>query len=99
MEDKTITFNEAWVTVFIGNLPFEYAEKDVRSLLESYGAINSLRLLTHPESGESQGICFVEMDPDGADAAIEALNGRDLSGRKLSVRFVKQEDTDDTQPV
>ena len=97
MEDRTITFNEDWVTVFLGNIPFSYGEEDVRSLLEPYGTVNTIRVLSHPESGESQGICFAEMDRDGADAAIGDLDGREMEGRNLSVRFVTPEDTDDTR--
>ena len=38
------------------------------------------------ESGRSKGFGFVTMnDPDEANAAIEALNGADFSGRNLKV--------------
>lgn len=97
--DTTVTFNEAWVTVFIGNLPFELSEKDIRSVLEQYGPVNALKLVTHRESGQSQGICFAEMNPQGADAAIDALEGREFHGRTLKVRLVQREDVEDTLPA
>ena len=97
--DKTITFSEDRVTLFIGNLPFRQGEADIRSLLAAYGTVKTLKLLTHPESGHSQGICFVEMAPPEAEAAIAALDGQEHAGRTLSVRVVRKEDVEDTQPV
>jgi RNA recognition motif-containing protein len=97
--DKTIPSNEAWATLFVGNLPLDYGEKDVRSLLEPYGAINAMKLLTNHESGRSQGICFAEMTPQGADAAVAALDGQEFSGRTLRVRIVEKEDVEDTLPI
>ncbi|MEW6666773.1 MAG: RNA-binding protein [Thermodesulfobacteriota bacterium] len=97
--DKTITFSEDRVTLFIGNLPFRLGEADVRSLLTPYGTVYTAKLLTHPESGESQGICFVEMAPHAAQAVIAALDGVAYAGRTLSVRVVTKEDVEDTQPV
>jgi RNA recognition motif-containing protein len=97
--DKTITFGEERLTLFIGNLPFRMAEADVRSLLTTFGTVYTAKLLTHPESGESQGICFVEMAPPAAQAVIAALDGLAYEGRALSVRVVRKEDVEDTQPV
>jgi RNA recognition motif-containing protein len=97
--DKTITFNEAWATLFVGNLPFDFGEKDIRSLLEPYGAINAMKLLTHHESGESRGICFAEMTHQGAEAAIASLDGQEVGGRMLRVRIVQKEDVEDTLPT
>jgi RNA recognition motif-containing protein len=97
--DKSITFGEDWVTLFIGNLPFHLSEADIRSWLTPYGAVRTVKLLTHPESGQSQGIGFAEMAPHGAEAAVAALDGREADGRTLSVRLVRKEDVEDTQPV
>jgi RNA recognition motif-containing protein len=97
--DKTITFGEDWVTLFVGNLPFRLSEADIRSWLAPYGAIRTVKLLTHPESGKSQGIGFVEIAPHGAEAAIAALDGQEVEGRIVSVRLVRKEDVEDTQPV
>ena len=97
--DKTVAFNEECVTVFIGNLPLDVAEKDIRYLMEQYGPVNSLRLITHRESGQFQGICFAEMPPGGAENAIHALNGEEFGGRRLRVRLVKKEDIEDTAPT
>ena len=99
MDNTTITFSEDWVTLFIGNLPFHLTEADIRSRLAPHGAVRMVKLLTHPESGQSQGIAFVEMAPREAEAAIAALDGQDVAGRTLSVRLVRKEDLEDTQPV
>lgn len=99
MDNTTISFSEDWVTLFMGNLPFHLTEADIRSWLAPYGAVRMVKLLTHPESGQSQGIGFVEMAPHDAEAAIAALDGQEVAGRTLSMRVVRKEDLEDTQPV
>jgi RNA recognition motif-containing protein len=66
-------------TVFIGNLPPEISDSELRELLEGYGKISSLRLISR------RGFAFVELTPDGAAAAVEALRGSQLKGRTLDV--------------
>ena len=99
MDNTTITFSDDWVTLFMGNLPFHLTEADIRSWLAPHGAVRMAKLLPHPESGQSQGIAFVEMAPRDAEAAIAALDGQEVAGRTLNVRLVGREDLEDTQPV
>lgn len=66
-------------TIFVGNLPAEASEAELRALFEPFGAIQSLRLVSR------RRIAFVELAPEAADAAIEGLRGKQLSGRTLDV--------------
>lgn len=79
--------------------PLHLKERDIHSLLDPYGPVNSLKLLTKPDSLESQGICFVELTAEGAENAVAALHGQEVDGHKLSVRFVEREDVEDTMPL
>jgi RNA recognition motif-containing protein len=71
--------------LYIGNLPFNTTEADVHKMLEQYGAIESFNWITDRDTGRPRGFCFAEMDNADADAAIKALNGKDLNGRSLKI--------------
>ncbi|MBI4876197.1 MAG: RNA-binding protein [Acidobacteria bacterium] len=72
--------------IFVGNLDFSAREDELRQLFESYGAVDSVRILTDRDTGRSRGFGFVEMATDSeADAAISALDSRDWNGRALRV--------------
>ena len=72
--------------IFVGNLDFGATEDTVRSLFETYGAVERVSLMTDRETGRSRGFAFVEMtDTDEADRAIAALNGANVGGRALNV--------------
>ncbi|AQT66955.1 splicing factor, CC1-like family [Anaerohalosphaera lusitana] len=73
------------VVIYAGNLPHEAGEAEIRAAFEAFGKVDSVRVITH-RSGKSKGYGFVDMpDRAEAEAAIEALNGRDFGGRKLKV--------------
>lgn len=71
--------------LYVGNLPFSATEDDVRSLFESYGTVNEVSLVNDRDTGRFRGFGFVEMDAQGANAAIQALDGADFGGRDLKV--------------
>lgn len=71
--------------IYVGNLSYNSTDEGLRSLFEQYGEVDSARIITDRETGRSRGFGFVEMDSEGADSAIEALNGFELDGRALRV--------------
>jgi len=71
--------------IYIGNLPFTSTESEVSELFSQYGNVEAVRLITDRDTGRPRGFGFVEMDDDGADKAIEALDGTDLGGRNIRV--------------
>jgi cold-inducible RNA-binding protein len=72
--------------IFVGNLNFGATETAVRSLFETYGAVDRVHLATDRDTGQARGFGFVEMSVNAdADRAIAELNGRDLDGRALNV--------------
>ncbi len=54
-------------------------------MFEPYGEVVSVAMINDRETGRFRGFCFVEMADADADAAIEALNGKDVGGRTLRV--------------
>ncbi len=74
--------------LYVGNLSFNATEHAVRSMFEAYGAVVRVSLVTDRDTGQARGFRFVEMSNSAeADRAIAELNGRDLDGRALKVRF------------
>jgi cold-inducible RNA-binding protein len=74
------------MNIFVGSLSFECTDRDLNSAFSAYGAVDSARVITDRDTGQSRGFGFVEMPDDNeARAAIEAMNGRDLLGRPIKV--------------
>ena len=74
--------------LYVGNLSFQTTEDELRQAFGQYGTVNSAQMVMDRETGRSRGFAFVEM-ADGADAAIQALNGAQLDGRTLTVNEAK----------
>ena len=70
--------------IYVGNLPFSATEDEIRSVFGEYGDVESVNVITDRETGRPRGFGFVEMS-NGADEAIEAMNGSDMGGRSLTV--------------
>lgn len=70
--------------IYVGNLPYTHTEADVKQLFEEYGPVGNVTLINDRETGRPRGFGFVEMD-EGADAAIQALDGMSVGGRNLKV--------------
>ena len=70
--------------LYVGNLAFAATEDDLRQAFGQYGTVTEAKIITDRDTGRSRGFGFVEMD-DGSDAAIDALNGTELAGRRLTV--------------
>jgi len=72
--------------LYVGNLSFETTENDLRDLFAQHGTVTDVAILTDRETGRSRGFGFVTFtDATGANAAIAALNGKEISGRALTV--------------
>ena len=70
------------MNLYIGNLSYNVKESDLRHVMEEYGTVASVKLITDRETRRSKGFAFIEM-PDDAEAAkaIEQLNGAEYVGR------------------
>ncbi len=72
--------------IFVGNFPFSTTEADLRQWFEPYGQVDSASIVTDRDTRRSRGFGFVEMPNDSeAEAAIQALSGKDVGGRALTV--------------
>jgi RNA recognition motif-containing protein len=72
--------------VYVGNLSYDTTEEGLRTLFGEYGEVESVRLITDRDTGRSKGFAFVEMSTEeGAQGAIDALNGKEVDGREIRV--------------
>ena len=76
--------------LYVGNLSFDTSENDLRRLFEPFGTVTSCNLIMDKMTGKTRGFAFVEMSsPAEAAKAIEEMNGKDVSGRALTVNEAK----------
>jgi cold-inducible RNA-binding protein len=74
------------VNIYVSNLAYSATDDDIRQLFESYGVVDTIRIITDRDTGQSRGFGFVEMpDSAAAKAAIHGLQGKELAGRSLTV--------------
>lgn len=71
--------------LYVGNLPFDTDEDQIRELFSGYGDVLSVDMINDRETGRFRGFCFVGMENAEADAAVEALNNYSFGGRPLKV--------------
>ena len=76
--------------IYVGNLPFSATEDEIRDLFGQHGNVQSVKLINHRDTGKPRGFGFVEMEDNEADAAIEALNGKDMGGRPLRINEARE---------
>ena len=74
------------MNIYVGNLPREATEEDLRQAFEAFGQVTSVKIITDKYTGESRGFGFVEMSNSSeAQSAISGLDGKDLKGSTLRV--------------
>lgn len=76
--------------LYVGNLPFSTDEDAIRDLFAPYGDVQSVNLIVDRETGRLRGFGFVEMDEEGANSAMEALNGKAFGGRDLRINEAQE---------
>ena len=72
--------------LYVGNIPFNTTEDELRAVFERHGRVESVNVITDRDSGRPRGFAFVEMDEaSAAEEAMRALDGSELGGRSLRV--------------
>ena len=72
--------------IYVGNLAYRTNEDDLRNAFEEFGTVDAVDIITDRETGRSKGFGFVEMrNKDEAQAAIDAMDGKELGDRTLKV--------------
>jgi len=76
--------------LFVGNLDFKVTENDLQDAFAAHGTVVEANIVTDRATGRPRGFAFVTMStPEEAQKAIDALNGKELGGRALSVNIAR----------
>ncbi len=84
--------------LYVGNLPWRTTGADLEELFAEFGEVRSADVVTDRETGRSRGFGFVEMDDDGARAAISELNEKDLHSRRIRVSEARERSREQRRP-
>ena len=79
------------MNIYVGNISWGLSDQDLENDCADYGTVTSAKIITDRMTNRSRGFGFVEMS-DGAEAAIEALNGTEVDGRELVVNESRPKD-------
>jgi len=72
--------------LYVGNLGYGIGDSDLEKLFTAYGSVRSAQVIKDRDTGRSKGFGFVEMgSSQEAQAAITALNGKEIEGRSVTV--------------
>ena len=78
------------IEIYVGNLSYDLTDDLLRKEFEAYGKVNSARVIINKFNGKSKGFGFVHMpNPAEVEAAVKALNDKELLGRKLKCNVAK----------
>jgi len=76
--------------LFVGNLSFSVTENDLQDAFAAHGTVIEANLMMDRATGRPRGFAFVTMgSPEEAQKAIDALNGKELAGRPLTVNIAR----------
>ncbi len=72
--------------LYVGNLSYNTTENQLQDLFSQHGPVTSVDLIMDKFSGRPRGFGFVTMESkEAAEAAVQALNGKNVDGRDLTV--------------
>jgi cold-inducible RNA-binding protein len=81
--------------LYVGNLAFSTDDQTLNAMFAEAGPVDSVRIVADQATGRSRGFAFVEMATDeGAKAAIERFNEKEVDGRRLTVNEARPKTND-----
>lgn len=76
--------------LFVGSLAFSVDDAKLKAMFDEFGTVESAKVIMDRDSGRSKGFGFVEMSSeDEVQAAIKALDGKEIDGRAVVVNVAK----------
>jgi RNA recognition motif-containing protein len=80
--------------LYVGNLAYGISDSDLEQLFAPHGTVQSAQVIMDRDTGRSKGFGFVEMGSDQeAQTAIQALNGKEVDGRSLTVNEARPKES------
>jgi RNA recognition motif-containing protein len=79
------------MNIYVGSLQYDVTEDELRTIFETYGAVDTVKIIMDKFSGRSKGFGFIEMtDNQEAEQAIQSLNGTEINGRRIVVNLAAE---------
>ena len=76
--------------LYVGNLSYDVDNDALEAMFTEFGTVESANVIIDRMSNRSKGFGFVEMSSENeAEAAMSALDGKDVNGRALKVNEAK----------
>ena len=76
--------------LFVGNLSFNTTETELQDAFTAHGTVIETILMMDRATGRPRGFGFVTMStPEEAQSAVDAMNGKPLDGRDLTVNIAR----------
>lgn len=76
--------------LYVGSLAYSVDDAKLKAMFDEFGTVESARVIIDRDSSQSKGFGFVEMSSEQeAQAAIKALDGKEVDGRTLVVNVAK----------
>lgn len=66
-------------SLYVGNLPYSVTEDEIRAMFEEFGPVGDVRVI------QNKGFGFVDIPEENVAAAIEAVSGKEMGGRTITV--------------
>lgn len=80
--------------LYVGNLSYGISDSSLEQLFAAHGTVQSAQVIMDRDTGRSKGFGFVEMGSDEeAQAAIAAMNGKEIEGRALTVNEARPKES------
>lgn len=74
------------VRLYVGNLPYETSEEDLKTLFSGAGTVVSATVIRDRSTNQSKGFAFVEMGSQSeAEEAIKKFDGMSIGNRAIIV--------------
>jgi cold-inducible RNA-binding protein len=78
------------VKLYVGNLPYNATEDDLRTLFAQAGSVAAVDLIKDRMTGNSKGFGFIQMTTQAeAEKAISMFNGYSMNNRELKVSLAR----------
>jgi cold-inducible RNA-binding protein len=82
------------VRLFVGNLPYDTTETDLRELFSPIGSLSTVIIPTDRETGRPRGFAFVEFDdPALGEEASRRLNNKPFNGRAITINEARAKES------
>ncbi len=79
--------------LFVGNLDYSVTSEELKNMFSEFGNVVDAVVITDRETRRSRGFGFVEFgSEEEAKKAVEAMNGKDINGRKINVNEAKPQE-------